>query len=494
MTKEIKEKRIQRPPVIVIMGHIDHGKSALLDYIRKSNVVASESGGITQHISAYEVTHKNKKITFIDTPGHEAFKKMRSRGSEVADIAILVVSAEEGVKAQTLEALKSIRESKTPFIVAINKIDKPQANVEKTKNNLLENEIYLEGMGGDIPFVPISAKTGEGIPELLDMMLLIADMEELSDNTDQNTKGVIIESHLDQKKGISATLIIKNGTLKTGMFIVAGDSMSPVRIMEDFLGNPIKEASVSSPIRIVGWSKVPRVGAVFSSYKKKKDAEKAINEPYTKTENTLFGEDERELIELPTILVADVLGTIDAIEHELEKLKNDSVKIRIVKKSVGCVSENDVKTANSKQGTLIIGFNVKVNKQAERLANQFNVEIKIFDIIYKISEYLEEVIKLKTPKTKIEEKTGEAKILKIFSKMKDKQVLGGKVIAGELSVKGKVNILRRGENIGKGEIVNLQQYKTNLKEVKEGEFGAQIQSNREIAEGDTLESFVVKEK
>lgn len=494
MPKENTNKKIQRPPVIVVMGHIDHGKSALLDYIRKTNIVESESGGITQHISAYELTHKDKRITFLDTPGHEAFKKMRSRGAEVADIAVLVVSAEEGVKAQTLEALKCIRESKTPFIVAINKIDKPQANVEKIKTNLSENEIYLEGLGGDVPFVPVSAKTGEGIPELLDMMLLVADLEELSGDAVKNAEGIVIESNLDQKKGISASLVIKDGTLKSGMFVVAGGSMSPVRIMEDFLGKPIKEASFSSPIRVVGFSKVPQVGATFSSYDKKKDAEKAVVETSKEDTNVRNDDAQSELIELPIVLVADVLGTLDAIEHELEKLKNDRVKIRVIKKDVGCISEDDIKTANGKSGTLVIGFNTKVDKQAQHLANRLEIEVKTFDIIYKINEWLDEIIKTRTPKIKVEEKTGEAKILKIFSKTKEKQVLGGKVLDGELALKGNVNILRRGEEIGKGEIINLQQHKANVKQVTEGEFGAQIQSRTEIAEGDTILGFVVKEK
>ena len=493
MTKEKNEKRIQRPPVIVVMGHIDHGKSALLDYIRKTNVVEGEHGGITQHISAYELTHKDKKITFLDTPGHEAFKKMRSRGAEVADIAILVVSAEEGVKAQTLEALKCIRESNTPFIVAINKIDKPAANVEKIKNNLTENEIYLEGMGGDVPFVPVSAKTGEGIPELLDMMLLVADLEELTGETDKNAEGIVIESNLDQKKGISASLVIKNGTLKSGMFVVAGDSMSPVRIMEDFKGLPIKEASFSSPIKIVGFSKVPQVGAQFVSFDKKKDVEKSINE-IAKETKSIDVQDSSDLVEIPIILVADALGTLDAIEHELEKLKNDKTKIRIIKKGVGCVTEDDVKTANGKEGALIIGFNTKVDTQAQNLANRLDIEIRTFEIIYKINEWLEQIVTARTPKVEVEEKTGEAKILKIFSKTKDKQVLGGKVLDGEIALSGTVNILRRDEKIGKGIITNLQQNKANVKEVSEGEFGAQIQAKTEIAEGDTIEGFILKTK
>ena len=494
MTKEKSDKKIQRSPVIVVMGHIDHGKSALLDYIRKTKIVESESGGITQHISAYELTHKDRKITFLDTPGHEAFKKMRSRGAEVADIAILVVSAEEGVKAQTLEALKCIRESKTPFIVAINKIDKPAANVEKIKTNLSENEIYLEGLGGDVPFVPVSAKTGEGIPELLDMMLLVADLEELSGDTTKNAEGIVIESNLDQKKGISASLVIKDGTLKSGMFVVAGDSMSPVRIMEDFQGLPIKEASFSSPIRIVGFSKVPQVGAKFSTFDKKKDAEKATAETNKEVGNNENVGNDKNLIELPIVLVADVLGTLDAIEHEFEKLKNDSVEIRIIKKGVGFISEDDIKTASGNENTLVVGFNTKIDGPAQSLANRLEIEIKTFDIIYKITEWLEEVIKERTPKVEVEEKTGEAKILRIFSKTKDKQVLGGRVLEGEIALRGNVNILRRGENIGKGVIVNLQQSKANIKHVSEGEFGAQIQTKTEISEGDTIEGFVVKTK
>lgn len=500
MTKEKNDKKIARPPIIVVMGHIDHGKSALLDYIRKTNIVESESGGITQHISAYELIHKDqtgkdRRITFLDTPGHEAFKKMRSRGTEVADIAVLVVSAEEGVKAQTLEALKCIRESGIPFIVAINKIDKPAANIEKTKQDLVENEIYLEGLGGDVPFVPVSAKTGAGIAELLDMMLLVADIEELSGQTREKATGIVIESNLDQKKGISATLIIKNGALKTGMFVVAGDSVSSVRRMEDFLGKQIKEATFSSPVRVVGFNKMPQVGTKFFSFDKKKDSEKAIIKTEKKIENiTEYDADKNKSLEIPIILVVDVFGTLDAIEHEIEKLENEKVKVRIIKKTVGSVSEDAVKAASGKTETIIIGFKTKIDNSAQSLAERLGTEIKIFDVIYKITEWLEEIIKERTPKVEIEEKTGEAKVLKIFSKTKGKQVFGGKILDGELSVKSGVNIFRRGENIGKGDVINLQQHKANVKTVKEGEFGAQIQARTEIAEGDIIDGFIINKK
>jgi len=493
-------KKNQRPPVVVIMGHIDHGKSTLLDYIRKTNVVDGEAGSITQRISAYEVAHKdssgaNRRITFLDTPGHEAFKKIRSNGAEIADIAILVISAEEGVKAQTLEALKCIRESKIPFIIAINKMDKTSANLEKTKQNLLENEIYLEGSGGDIPFVPISAKTGSGVSELLDMTLLIADLEDISGNPDIEASGVVIESDLDNQKGISATLIIKNGELKLGMFIVSGDSIAPVRIMEDFRGEKIIKAVFSSPVRVIGFNKIPDTGLPFSSFYTKKEAEKALAQTDKKIPLIKNNKNENKLLEIPIILKADVFGTIDAIEYEIEKLKSDSVKIRIINKSVGSISEDDVKTAYSGKGALIVGFNTKIDAPARNLASQLNVEIKIFDVIYKISEWLEKIMKERTPMVEVEEKIGSAKILKIFSKIKDKQVLGGKILEGELSVKENINIIRRGENIGKGEIINLQQNKINVKQISEsGEFGTQIKARLEISAGDIIEGFIIIKK
>jgi translation initiation factor IF-2 len=279
--KKEGEVIVPRPPVVVVMGHVDHGKSTLLDYIRKSNVVESESGGITQHISAYEVTHKDengvdKLITFLDTPGHEAFSKMRSRGATTSDIAILVVSAEDGIKAQTLEAYNTIIESKIPYIVAINKIDKPNANIDKVKMDLVEKGIYLEGLGGDIPFVPISAKNGTGVNELLDMILLVSMMHESTGDRSELASGVIIEANREPKRGISATVIIKNGTLRTGMFVASGEAIVPTRIIENFLGKPIKEATFSSPVRLVGFISMPEVGNTFQTFKTKKEAEEYV--------------------------------------------------------------------------------------------------------------------------------------------------------------------------------------------------------------------------
>jgi len=276
---KVEPNVIKRPPVVVIMGHIDHGKSTLLDYIRNSNVVEGEAGGITQHLSAYVVEHKTKegesgKITFLDTPGHAAFQQMRLRGADVADVAILIVSAEDGVKPQTLEALESIKAADIPYIVAINKIDKPGADVPKTQASLVENQIYIEGMGGDIPWAPISAKSGDGVDDLLDLVVLAADLAELKGDTNVPATGTVIEGYLDDKRGTTATLIINNGTLKSGQCVVSGNTYAPVRIMEDFNGNSIKEASLSEPVGIVGFSEVPEVGSDFVTVENKKAAEK----------------------------------------------------------------------------------------------------------------------------------------------------------------------------------------------------------------------------
>lgn len=497
-----RAKHSDRPAVVVVMGHIDHGKSALLDYIRKTNVVEHEAGSITQHLSAYEVIHTNqsgqkKKITFLDTPGHEAFRKMRSRGATVADIAILVVSAEEGVKAQTLEALESITKSGIPFIVAINKIDKPEANIERTKTNLTEHKIYLEKLGGDVPWVPISAKTGQGISELLDMVLLIAELEELHGNPQNNASGTVIESHRDTKKGISATLIIKDGVLKTGMYIVVGDALAPVRIMEDFLGNSIMHATFSSPVKVVGFNSVPSVGILFSSFASKKEGYSAVSKneklkEKTKVENK---RENAELIVMPIILKADVLGSLEAIKHEIDKHKDEIMHIKIIQEGVGNISENDIKAAGGKEGTIVLGFNVKTDTPATDMARRHGITIQVFDIIYKLSEWLAEEIKKRKPKTKVEKIVGSAQILKTFSTTKNKQLIGGKVTHGVLSTKGTVRIMRKGEIIGTGTILSIQQHKAEVKKVDEGnEFGAQVNSKIEIARNDVLEHVSVIEK
>jgi len=501
MKTEQENKTIERPPVVVVMGHIDHGKSKLLDYIRKTNIVEGEAGGITQHISAYEVIHKDenkkdRKITFLDTPGHEAFSKMRERGANIADIAILVVSAEDGVKPQTIESWKTIETSKIPCIVAINKIDKPNANIEKTKMELAENEIYLENYGGKVPFAEISAKEGTGVDNLLSLILIMAEMENFTGNPKENASGVVIEANLDSKRGIQATLIIKNGTLKKGMTVVVEEAMCSTRIMENFLGKIVNEATFSSPVRLVGFDKIPMIGAEFKSFEKKRDAEECVSSWKRNFQAHLevslpSKESDKKII--PIILKADVWGSVEAIEKEINKIKSDSAEFKIVQKGAGPISESDVKA--SSENAIILGFNVKADKSAIELAEKRNIVISFFDIIYKITEWLTEEMEKRRPRIETIETTGRAKILKAFSRTKERQIVGGKVLEGKIILNGIVKIMRRDFEIGKGKIVNLEKGKSKTSEVEEGtEFGMMIETKIDIAPGDVIESFTLIEK
>lgn len=483
---------VKRPPIVVVMGHIDHGKSTLLDYIRKSNVTDKEAGGITQHLGAYVVEHTTKEgspesITFLDTPGHEAFQKMRLRGADVADIAVLVVSAEDGVKPQTLEALASIKQGNLPYIVAINKIDKPGANVERTKASLIENEIYLEGLGGDIPFALISAKSGEGIPELLDLIILSADVAELTGNPSGSATGIVIEGKLDQKRGNHATLIVKDGTLCSGQFIVSGTALAPVRIMEDFMGKTIKSAGLSTPVGIVGFSEIPVAGAAFYVVASKKEAEVMVTAARNRAEKK--DNVRSELPTIPILIKADALGTIEAIEHELEKFTSDRIAVRIIDAAVGNITANDVQNVSATKEAIIVGFNVTIDRPAQDIAERLGVEIDTFSIIYELAEWLNTALKNRTPRQEEEVVTGRVKVLKYFSMQKNLFVLGGRMEEGTIKLKQRVRILRRDVEIGKGTIKNLQQLKSDVQKVEEGEFGLQIETRAEIAPGDHLVPF-----
>jgi len=504
--KRQKENKITRPPVVVIMGHIDHGKSTLLDYIRKTNVTENEAGGITQNISAYEVIHKDeegkdKKITFLDTPGHAAFSKMRERGALIADIAILIVSAEDGVKPQTVEAWKTIVETKIPSIVAINKIDKPNANIEKTKNELAENEVYLENYGGKIPYVEISAKTGTGVDNLLSLILILSEMENFTGNTEEDASGFVIEADLDSKRGIQATLLIKNGTIKKGMTVVVEDSTTSTRIIQDFKGKMIENASFSSPIRLCGFDKLPRVGAPFKTFKNKKDAleymecfkGKEIKNTNTKSSD----ETGKKLIHI--LLKADVSGSLEAIEKEIAKIKCqgkvENAEFKIITKGVGPISESDIKNISDGENAIIIGFNVKADKSAEEIAKKRNISISFFDIIYKMTEWLEEEMEKRRPRVETVETTGRAKIIRAFSRTKERQIIGGKVIEGQMLLNGTVKIMRREFEIGRGKIVNLEKSKVKTSTVEEGlEFGMMLESKIEVASGDVIELFSIAQK
>ncbi len=516
---------VTRPPVVVVMGHIDHGKSTLLDYIRKTNIVEKEVGGITQRMSAYEVVHEQdgikKHITFLDTPGHESFNAMRSRGAFCADIAILIVSAEDAVKPQTLDAYKAIKSARLPFIVGISKIDKPNASIDKVKLSLAENEIYVEGYGGEIPFVPFSGKTGEGVEDLLDMILLTAEVEEFKADPTTPAECIVIEANRDNIRGVSATLIIKNGTLKVGDVLVSGLASSNVRILEDFTAKPIKEAGPSKPVRVIGWSEQPEVGGLCFTFKNKKEAEVFLENEKERladearkisssrqtlsaheiianmaangvTDGAVEIDPANKIAVLPIIIKGDTNGTLEAVKYELQKINVDRVNLKIVQAGIGDITENDVKLAGGKAGTLIVGFNTKVDNSARQLALRMNTQIETFDIIYKLTEWLKIKAEENIPKRQVEEETGTLKILKVFSANKDKQVIGGRVEIGVVHVHDRIKIMRRDAEIGRGHIRELQQAKNKVGTVEEGkECGLLVESKIELVAGDKLVAFDV---
>jgi translation initiation factor IF-2 len=493
-----QKNSISRAPVVVVMGHIDHGKSTLLDYIRKSNIVDKEAGGITQHISAYEVIHKDehgadRRITFLDTPGHEAFSGMRVRGAQTAEIAILVVSAEDGVKTQTLEAYETIIKSKVPYIVAINKIDKPGANPEKTKNDLVEHGIYIEGFGGDIPFAEISAKTGQGVDQLLSLVLLVTDMNEYTADISIPAVGIVIESNMDKKRGVSASLIIKDGILEKGMFVVAEGALTTTRIMENFLGKTISEALPSQPVRLIGFDKLPPVGSVFQAYRTKKEAEKAQAMCENSTIQTAGDTTQTTQKTIPLIIKTDVYGTAEAIEKEVRKMATETISFRILQKGVGAIGEADIKLAGGSEDAVIVGFNVGMDASVRDFNEKQKVTIETFEIIYKLTDWLKELIEARRPRVETTEIVGKLKVIKTFSRTKDRQVLGGKVIEGKFYADANVRIMRREGEIGKGSIVELQQSKSKAREVDtDTECGLMIETKIDIAPGDVLEAILVK--
>ncbi len=510
-----------RPPVVAVMGHIDHGKTTLLDYIRKAAVAEKEAGGITQHVSAYEVEVPQKepksreseanrgiprqarddfasrKITFIDTPGHEAFAGVRSRGARVADIAILIVSGEDGVKPQTLETLKFIKENKLPFIVAITKIDKPSANVERVKQSLLENEIYIEGYGGEIPCVPVSAVTGAGVSDLLDMILLVADIENICGNPAKLAEGIVLEVSRSKESGVIATLIVKDGSLQKGMVVVAGRATSVLRMMNNFLGKKIETAPAGTPVSVTGWNEAPKTGDAFISFPTKKEAEKYLETgaktAAEKPAATQGVPEERVIV--PIVIKADVSGTLEAIESELKKLATDKILPKVIVAGTGDINESDLKILSKNPDALIFGFNVKIDTAAKNLADRDGVNVELFTVIYKLIERMQEVLASRTPKMEVVEVRGKAKIMRLFSVVKDKQIVGGKVIEGSIGLGDEFKIMRRGVEVGAGKIRELQQQKVKTSEViKDREFGTMVEAKIEIAPGDVLETFIIVKK
>lgn len=500
LTNPKKINTARRQPVVAVLGHVDHGKSSLLDFIRKSNIVDGEAGGITQRISAYEVDYKladktTRKVTFLDTPGHAAFQSMRERGVEIADIAILIVSAEDGVKAQTLEAWKTIDAHKLPYLIAINKIDKPGADIQKTKNSLVENGIYIEGYGGDVPCVEISAKQGTGIPSLLETLLLLVDMHELTTNVDTDATGYILESFVDPKRGISATLILKDGTLATSGAILAGTALSPIRIIEDFAGRLIKSPHAGQPIKVTGFDEIPASGAIFISSSDKKVMEQLQSETKQNTVKTVsdprFYRNAKVVI--PVVIKADSLGTMEAVKLELKKKETDEVKIKIIAEGVGNISEGDIMLASSDEKTVILGFTVKMEAKARDQADRFKVTPQLFDIIYKLSEWFDTLLESRLPFEEKEVVLGTLKILRTFSSQKDNHVIGGRVETGKIQNNAVVKIIRRGVELGRGRIVELQSQKLKTDTVNEGnECGLMVESKFEMIQNDILEAISIE--
>jgi len=452
---------------VVVLGHIDHGKTTLLDYIRKTKVAEKETGGITQHIGAYEIEINNKKITFIDTPGHEAFSAMRARGAKVADIAILIIDATEGVKAQTKEAISQIKKAKIPFIVALNKIDKPNADPPKVKRELVKEGVTVEDLGGNVPAINISAKTGQGVNELLELILLLAEMEELKTDLSQGAQGVIIESYLDHFRGPTATLILNQGILKKGEILATFSTLGKVRILENFQGQPISEAFPSQPVVVVGFEEVPKVGEEFRVFPNLEEAKKFLEKKEEKPERGVL-EIEPDQKVLNIILKGDVFGSIEAIEEILKNLSQEKVIVRVLKSEVGAINESDVKLAKSGKA-IILGFRVKVNPVAKNLAEREKVKILIFEVIYDLVEGTRKLIERMIEPEIVRVDLAKVKVLVHFWAGKNRQIVGGRVIEGEVKKGAKIEVFRDDELLDQGKMVNLQIEKKDVERAKKGD-------------------------
>lgn len=482
---------VLRPPVVVVMGHVDHGKSSLLEAIKDFNITAKESGGITQHVGAYEAEHNGKKITFVDTPGHEAFSAIRARGSKLADIAILVVAAEEGVKPQTKEAIQHAKKAEIPIIVAINKMDKQEANPEKVKRELADQEILVESMGGKIPSVEVSAKTKKGIPELLEMILLIAEMENLKTDVTKPSRGVVVESYMVSSKGPVATVIVQEGILKRGDIIGTASAVGKVKILENFQKKPIEKASPAMPAIVLGFDDVPGVGETFKSFLTVEDAKKEIKKEKKEEVRPLptVLEEESGKKTVYIILKADVLGSLEAVEGVLKQLPQDKVSLRILKSEVGDINENDVKLAKGAKAK-ILSFRVKANPVAKNLASREKVTIIYFEIIYELVQSVRQLLEKLLEPDVIRTETGRVKILEVFHGEKSRQILGGKVIFGKMEKGVSVEVFRNEEKIGKGRIIGLQKQKRDVDEILKGqECGLLYEGNARAEEGDVLAAY-----
>ncbi len=444
--KEKKEENnFSRPPVVVVLGHVDHGKSSLLEAVKDLKITEKEAGGITQHIGAYVVSHNGKDITFIDTPGHEAFFAMRSRGAKIADIGILVVAADESIKEQTKEAIKSLNKEKLPFLVAINKIDKKDINIEKVKQDLSVEGVFLESYGGKIPSVNVSAKKRTGIDELLEIIVLLAEMEGMEDKKSEKAKGVVLEAQRDAKKGIVATFLVKEGVLKCGDIVVAGCCYGKIRSMESFKGDSLTSAGPSIPVRITGIKDCPDAGNEFCTFEKIEEAKKISLKGKDEKKENVFLSENKDFLDI--IIKADVIGSLEAIKSSLEKIPQSKIAIRVIREDVGNVTESDIECSKASNAPIFC-FRTKVDSAAEKIAIRDGVEVNSFSIIYELIDSIKEHAKSMLQEEIERKEKGEIKILAIFKTQKNRQIIGGKIEKGEVEKGDFVEIKREGEKIG----------------------------------------------
>ncbi|MDP3772165.1 MAG: translation initiation factor IF-2 [bacterium] len=487
------EPEVRRPPVVVVMGHIDHGKTTILDWYRKSRVAAGEAGGITQHVGAYEVEYHGKKLTFIDTPGHEAFSGIRSRGAKVADLAILVVAADEGVKLQTKEAIAIIKKNELPFVVAVNKIDRSDANEERVRSELAAEDVLVEAYGGKVPSVAVSAKDGTHMDDLLELLLLTADLEDLAAHPNQMAEGVVVEAQMDPRRGTGATFLIHDGTLRRGEFMVVGRAIEAARIFENFLGKSINEAGPSAPVQLAGLSVLPSVGERFRTFANRKEAEEfvaTLPEEEVSAGRVVGKKSERPVFHV--ILKADVVGSREALEEQIKKLEREEVGIEILQSGVGDITETDVKFARATERVTIVGFKVKIDPSVRELAERSHMRVITGTIIYEVLDAVRAVITSMVEPDMVRVDLGRAKILKCFKREGARQVVGGKVEEGVLRNGAQVEIVRNKRVLGgMGVIAELQQNRQHAEEVRQGsEFGVLVDARETIQAGDILVCFV----
>lgn len=501
---EDKTKLKPRPPVVTILGHVDHGKTSLLDAIRQTNVAAGEAGGITQHIGAYQVEMKGRLITFLDTPGHAAFTQMRARGAQGADIVILVVAADDGVMPQTKEAIAHAKAARVPIIVALNKVDKDNANPDLVKKQLAEQELVPDEWGGNTMVIPVSAKMRQGIDDLLEAILLVADNMQINANPAGKVIGTVIEAQLDKSKGVIATLLVQNGTLSVGDVVVAGTAYGKLRALSDYKGKPVKKAGPSTPVQVLGLNEVPSAGDLFQVVPSEKEArvivterlnaakEQAQSRKKVSLEDLFANVQAGEAKELNLIVKADVQGSLDPIVSELNKLGGGEIGIKIIYSETGNITDNDIMLASASHA-IIIGFNVQADVSARRLAEKEGVDIRLYDIIYRMTEDIEKALKGMLGPVVQERIIGRAQVLAVFTASKFGKVAGCRVTEGELRRNAKVRLYRGSDIVYEGEMSSLRHEKEDVKEIRQGfECGVGFKNFKDIQVGDQLVCYLLE--